>query len=279
MGFRLLVQGNRSHAVRAALVVALLFLLRPGSPPSSRATELPSSARGDAESVREIAAGESVADEFRGQGSHLFEFNLTRGQYVRVSIEKGDLQLTAALLSADRQQLSEHVGRRFGALRFSFVAETDGPAYLRVRSLENDSEARRYELRIDARGVTARDSKAAAASRAFSEADVLRAKWDQASLRAAIAKYSEALSAWADAGDAREQVRTLRGIGECHFILSEYREALGTYLKALSLSRSVSDRAAALDALNDAGYVYVYLGEVRGPPLLRGGALLPGRAP
>jgi tetratricopeptide (TPR) repeat protein len=220
-----------------------------------------SQTKDNAERAREIAAGTPVADEFRGRGSHLFQLNLDAGQYARVVVEKGDLQLSATLLSAERRQLSEHVGRRFGPLRFSFVAEAVGPAFLRIESLENDSDARRYELRVDVRGATEEDRKAAAASRTYSEAEALRAKWDQTSLRAAIVKYTEALTAWKDAGDAGEQVRTLRCIGECHFILSEYREALDAYTQALSLSRSAKDRGAELDALNDAGYVYVYLGD------------------
>ena len=264
MESRVLCRRLRSHAVRRALLAAaVIVLFRPCGPPSSSpGTAAQSTGTKDgAESAREIAAGTPVAGDLRGPDSHLFKLDLTRGQYVRVAVAKGDLQLSATLLSAGRQQLSEYVGRRFGALRFSFVVEADGPAYLRIASLEKDSDARRYELLIDVRGATAEDAEAAAASRAYSEAEALRAKWDQASLRAAVVKYSEALKAWAGAGDIREQVQTLRSIGECHFILSEYREALGAYTKALSLSRRVKDGAAELDALNDAGYVYVYLGE------------------
>lgn len=262
LGFCLPGRQRRQPAGRAALLAAVVFLLlSPGPPSPSRVTARASQTKEDDESAREIAAGTPVAGEFRGRGSHLFQLSLAPGQYVRAVVEKGDLQLSATLLSADRRPLSEHVGRRFGPLRFSFVAEAEGPTFLRIESLENDSDARRYEVRVDVRGATEEDNKAAAASRAYSEAEALRAKWDQMSLRAAIVKYSEALTAWEGAGDAGEQVRTLRGVGECHFILSEYREALDAYTRALSLSRGAKDRGAELDVLNDAGYVYVYLGE------------------
>lgn len=263
MRVRLLGRKRHLPAVRAALLAAAVLLLLPPGPPSpARVTARASQTKDDAESAREIAAGTPVAGEVRGRGSHLFQLSLEPGQYVRVVVEKGDLQLSATLFSADRRQLSEHVDRRFGPLRFSFVTEADTPpVFLRIESLENDSDARRYELRVDVCSATEEGYKAAAASRAYSEAEALRAKWDKTSLSAAIVKYSEALTAWEGVGDASEQLRTLRGIGECHFILSEYRGALDAYTKALSLSRSARDRGAELDALNDAGYVYVYLGE------------------
>jgi CHAT domain-containing protein/tetratricopeptide (TPR) repeat protein len=266
MESRILRRRPRSPAGRRALLAAAaaaVALFRPfGPPPPSRvATAQEPQTKDGAERAREIAAGTPASGDIRGTDSRLFKLRLTRGQYVRVAVEKGDLQLSATRLSADMRQLSEHVGRRFGPLRFSFVAEDDGDTYLRLESLEKDSDARRYELRVEARDATAKDGEAAAASRACSEAEALRAKWDQASLRAALVKYSEALAAWAGAGDGREQAQTLRDIGECHFTLSEYREALDAYTKALSLSRSVGDGGAELDALNDAGYVRVYLGE------------------
>lgn len=264
MGSSVLRRRLRLRAGRHALLAAAaVTLLRPfGPPPPSRVAAAQAAQTKDgAESAREIAAGTPAPGDIRGTDSQLFKLKLTRGQYVRVAVEKADLQLSATRLSADMRQLSEHVGRRFGPLRFSFVAEEDGDEYLRLESLEKDSDARRYELRVEVRAATAKDAGAAAASRAYSEAEALRAKWDQASLRAALVKYSEALEAWAGAGDGREQAQTLRDIGECHFILSEYRAALDAYTKALALSRSAGDGGAELDALNDAGYVRINLGE------------------
>src|SRR5438477_5966814 len=224
IGFRALCRRRRPRAARRALLAAAVFiLLRPfGAPSSSQITTAQSAqTKESVESAREIAAGVPAAGDFRGHDAHLFKLNLAPGQYVRVAVEKGDLQLSATLLSANSQQLSEHVGRRFGPLRFSFVAGAEAPAYLRLESLEKDSDTRRYELRIDMRDATAKDNEAAAASRAYSEAEALRAKWDQTSLRAALVKYSEALTAWASVGDSHEQMQTLRNIGQYHFILSE----------------------------------------------------------
>ncbi len=254
----------RSTALRCILLAAAVLLLCCPFGPFSWMRGDSAHARQDyrAGDAREISAGLPAAGELGGSGSRLFKLDLSEGQYVRVAIDKGDFHLSASLLSADGQVLSDHTSRRFGALRFSFVVGAPGAAYLRLSSLEESPEARHYELRVEAVGpATPKDYEAAAASNAYSEAEALRAKWDQQSLRAAIVKYSEALAAWTSAGDGREGLWALMSVGECHFVLSEYREALDAYTRALSLSRSTGDKPAELDALNDAGYVHVYLGE------------------
>jgi CHAT domain-containing protein len=179
-----------------------------------------------------------------------------------VVVDKGDLQLSAALLSSDGQTLSEHLGQRFGPLRFSHVAAGAGVAYLRLRSMEEEAGARRYALTVESlRGAAARDEAAAAASDAYAEAEALRAKWDGASLRAAADRYATALAYAMRAGDSDLAALSLRGTGDCHFILSEFHESLAAYEQALAFSRSRGDGAAELDALNDSGYACIYLGK------------------
>lgn len=245
------------------LVAAAVFLCQPfGVPCCLQRTSAQAGQTDSAEQARELEAGGTVAGEFGGSDTQLFKLTLSPGQYVRVVVNKEDFHLSASLLSPDRQVISENVSRRFGPLRFSFVVGAQGAAFLRLRSLERDANARRYQLRLEeVRAATARDNQEAAASSAYSEAEVLRAKWEQQSLRAAIARYSEALTIWTSVGNQREQLQTLKDIGECHFILSEYREALDAYTKSLALSQSSGDKLAELDAHNNAGYAHNYLGE------------------
>lgn len=214
------------------------------------------------EQAREVTAGVSVKGELRAKDSHLFKLAVTPGQYVKVVIDKKDFYLSTSLLSASQEVKSEHISRRFGALTFAFISESEGSAYLRLSSLERDAELRSYEFKIEeVRNATTRDRELVVAGNIYSEAEALRAKWDQQSLRAAIAKYSEALAALTSAGNEKAQLQTLRDIGECHFNLSEYAQALEAFTKALSLSQQIRDRAAERDARNDVGYVHVYLGE------------------
>jgi CHAT domain-containing protein len=209
-----------------------------------------------------IKQGQSQGGDLRGLDFHLFKIKATAGQFVRVTVLKNDFHLSASVLSSELQARTKYIGRRYGPLSFSFVVDFQGPVYLRLQSLDTEGEARHYELRIDeVRSATPTDVHAAAASRVYAEADALRFNWDQQSLRSAIAKYSEALPALKLAGDPEGQVRAFRSIGECYFILSEYRSALDVYMKALALSESLKTKQAGLEVQNDVGFVYVYLSD------------------
>ncbi len=244
------------------LFAAVGFLCQRFGPPFSLQTGSAQAATDATDASRELAADTPVVGEFGGSETQLFKLTLSQGEHVRVVVDKGDFQLAASLLSPDRQVISEHVSRRLGPLRFSFIVAARRAAYLRLSSLEKNSAPRRYQLRIEeVRRATPGDQQNAAAADAGAAAEALRAKWDRQSLRSAIAKYSEALNIWTSAGNRGEQLRTLRNIGECHFLMSEYREALAVYMKSLSLSRRSGDNAAELDAHNDVGYVHIYLGE------------------
>lgn len=222
--------------------------------------------------TRELEPGAQAVGQLGASETQLFKLSLGAGQYVRVVVDKGDLRLSAALLSADGQTLSEHLGLRFGPLRFSHVAAGPGVTYLRLRSMEEEAGARRYALTVESvRGADARDEAAAAAAGAYAEAEALRAKWDGASLRAAADRYAAALAHATRAGDGDLAALSLRGAGDCHFILSEFRESLAAYEQALALSRGGGDGAAELEALNDSGYAHIYLG--RNDAALRQSAL------
>lgn len=244
-------------ARRSILALAIIVLLQPLDRFCER-----SSAQSPVEQAREVTAGVPVKGELRAKDSHLFKLAVSPRQYVKVTIQKKDFHLSASILSPDQQIQSEHASRRFGALSFAFISEPGGTAYLRLSSLEKEAEPRSYELKLDeVREATTEDRNLVVAENLYSEAEALRAKWDQESLRAAIAKYSEALAAFTSVGNQKAQVQTLRDIGECHFILSEYAPALEAFTRALSLSQQIKDKATSLDARNDVGYVHVYLGE------------------
>ena len=225
----------------------------------------------DAQQARELVSGESVSGDLRSSDSVLFKISVSRERPVRVTVKKktSTSQLQYSPLTKNRAPSTSAVASECSVSRLSVKPE--GTVYLQVKSLEKDSIPRQYVLKIeDVRDATTKDYEAARASLAYSEAEALRAKWDQQSFRSAIAKYSEALIMWERAGDSQEQLQTLKRIGECHFLLSDYRAALDAHMKAVSLSQSLGNMEAELDALNDAGYVHIYLGEkTEGAPILR----------
>ncbi len=245
---------RRKCARRATLLLAAALLLcaRTGTRQHAAGPE----------PAREVAPGAPAAGDLGGADSHLFKIDSAAGHFVRVAVDKRDFQLSATLVSEDGRTISEHVSRRYGTLRLSFVNVEGGAAYLRLRSLESDGAPRRYELRVEEeRPAAGADSERAAASDSYARAEALRERWDRDSLLAAVEAYADSSARAARAGDLAAEAEAERGAGECRFIMSEYREALAAHEKALDILRRLGDAAGEVDALNDVGYDLAYLGE------------------
>lgn len=111
------------------------------------------------------------------------------------------------------------------------------------------------QLFVAAAAASANDYEGGAKS--FTEAEELRARWEQQALRDSIEKYKEAASQWNSIAPDKAIV-ALRSAGDIYFMLSEYSSALKEYQTALSLSRDLVER---LELLNSMGYVYIFLGQ------------------
>jgi CHAT domain-containing protein/tetratricopeptide (TPR) repeat protein len=92
------------------------------------------------------------------------------------------------------------------------------------------------------------------ARKLFAEAEALRAQEKPEALRAALAKYQEALALWQAAGNRREEVNTLNCMGLAYESLNEYR-------KALPLLEAVKDDRLEATTLSLAGMAHLILGE------------------
>ena len=104
-------------------------------------------------------------------------------------------------------------------------------------------------------------NRAAAAERAFTEADRLYQQGTAQSLGKAIAKWEEALKLYREAGDRRGEANTLTNIGQVYSDLEEQQKALEYYSQSLPLSRAVGDRKQEATILNSIGSAYSYLGQ------------------
>jgi CHAT domain-containing protein/tetratricopeptide (TPR) repeat protein len=186
---------------------------------------------------------------------------LAAGQYLGVSIAKSDLQLMVTLSAPGGTKSFEVMNRRYGPLFISVIAEEPGAYRLDVRSLEQDVLNAHYELSVDEiRDSKAIDHQSESAFRNYTEAEMLRASWEEKPLREAIRRYTTASIGWLPIGKHREATQALEDAGDTYFILSEYKSALALYNKALEVSRAADDLLGEMNALNSIGYVYVYLG-------------------
>jgi hypothetical protein len=105
----------RVDAARLALLAALIFLCVTSGTHSRGAGAQSPEAEGP-ERARVLAPGVPFAGDLGGTDSHLFKLDAGRGRYVRVLLDKKDFHLSATLLSADGQVLSEYVSRRYGVM-------------------------------------------------------------------------------------------------------------------------------------------------------------------
>jgi CHAT domain-containing protein/tetratricopeptide (TPR) repeat protein len=109
--------------------------------------------------------------------------------------------------------------------------------------------------RAQLKGRTARTRNSDSASKAFAEANRLRAEWKKAALLAAIAKYQNALTYWQASGDERTAL-ALRGIGEAHKMLGHNQKAISFFSLALRVAETRSDHELQIGVLNSIAYAY-----------------------
>ncbi len=101
----------------------------------------------------------------------------------------------------------------------------------------------------------------AGAENLFEEAETLLEQGTAESLKAAIEKFSEALSLFRAAGDNSGEARALHQIGFICDSLGEKQKALDYYRQALPLRRAVGDRLGEAITLSNISNLYDSLGE------------------
>lgn len=200
---------------------------------------------------REIAAGAKEG----------FEISLSQNQFLRISIDKGDLALSIILYGPTGEKLLEHISQEFEVVEISHPANLAGNYKVELTSREK-SGTRRYEIRVQPLiTVTAADRKDSEARQAMASAEVLRASWLKSSLQQAIADFDKAALIWITARDDSNAARAKLRSADISFHLSEYREALKRYQDSALLARKANDRWAEARASSRIARVHSYLGD------------------
>jgi CHAT domain-containing protein len=209
---------------------------------------------------RQLKPGTSISQEMPGQHSQLFEITLEANQYLRLSIQKGDLNISLTIYGPSGEKLVECTDHEYRPLEASLVTASTGSHKLVVKSLEQNPALRRYEVLLE-RGVRIQPSSLEdhRALTAFSEADKLLAEWNESSLRKAIQKFKEASFAWRGSRPNRS-IEALRGAADVHFILGEYNEAIDLNRQAVKESEKIGARLKAFEAVGALGRVYSLVG-------------------
>lgn len=209
---------------------------------------------------RALTPSEVVSDTVAAGEARVYALDMAAGQQAHVEVMKGDAKLKVSVCAQPESPCLELIGRRYGKVDLYFSSDAPARYSVEIRSMEADAAERSYRLRLaDVNGAAPR-RELDDATRMEADAESLRDRQDKDSQLAAASKYDEAQRLWESAGEFGRAAETLCEIGDIYLSLSQYRQAMSFYEKALSLSER-GDPLARLAALNGIGYTYVSQGE------------------
>ena len=208
-----------------------------------------------------VALGTPITAEIYPQQTKTFEFSTASNEYVHISIEKGDLRLSAVVYDREHQKYADITSQCYEAVETSFISRGTGTYRLEIRSLEIEQGARRFQIRIHSAPIGSSDVKEVAAHHLVASASRLGGEWNATSLREAIARYVEARSLWQSVKKPREAANASLKAGEIHFALGEYRQSLSCLQHAASDLRKVNDLVGESRAFSRSAQIYSLLGD------------------
>jgi CHAT domain-containing protein len=209
-----------------------------------------------------LQSGSTYTREIQPQESHLFELTLAADQLVPLTVSAGDLNFAVRFVAPGGDTLAEVEHRRYGALSCQFVARGAGQYKLLLTSLELNTRAREYQLKVaQIRTARRREQEEARAASAFWQAEAARFRWERDDLALAAKQYAAAGLAWRQHGRWAGATTARQRLAEVRFVQADYAGALRAYQEAARFGERAGDSVLTLTQLNNVGYVHVYLGD------------------
>jgi tetratricopeptide (TPR) repeat protein/CHAT domain-containing protein len=202
--------------------------------------------------------GKPIERELSGGQSHSYQITVAAGQYMHVVVDQRGIDVVVTLYAPDGKRLTEvdSPNGAHGPEPVSLIAETNGTYRLEVRSLEENAEPGKYEVKIEAlRQATPLDSYRVRAEKNYIDGWNLYAQGTAESLRRAADKLPRALTDWRAVGDQRREAETLSRIGLVYDLLGLKQKALQCFNDALPIIRGLSDRREEASTLTSIGAV------------------------
>ncbi len=226
---------------------------------------LNASAQG-AQEMGALSKDAPVEREIAGGQAHSYRLTLAPEQFLSVVVEAKNADTFATVYAPDGRPILEarNLFDTAKPERVFLIAESQGDYRIEVRALGPETERGRYVIRIEQwRIATSRDRDLVVAARAFAEAETLHAKRTAEAMRAASAKYEEALPLFRAADDRLGEADTLHNLANIHFSLGNPAKAIEHLNAALPLYRSLNDRHSEAVALQGIGLMSNLLGDWR----------------
>ena len=208
-----------------------------------------------------LVAGASFTREIGPKQEQDFDFQLAAGQLISFTLQTSDPNLLLRVISKTGDTLLELPHRKYGPLKWNFIAGETGHFLLRIVSLETNPPDRSYRLEVDQiRASTAADQRLALAYSDFYRAETLRIKWDSQELKRALQDYQLAATAFMAQKQFAAASVASQAMAEVHFNQGNYKDAFTFCNEALRTGRMANDPLLILDGLNNLAYVHITQG-------------------
>lgn len=215
-----------------------------------------------AQNDESLVPGSSIVRQISGGETQTFQISLRPGQLLRLSIEKGDLNVSSRLYRPTGQKYFELRSRFYEPLDLSIAAWTEGIYKLEITSLETEKRSRSFELKTEAlRATTPTDVEEEAARVAMAAGSVSRAEWKESSLRKAIEKYRSAEATWVSVRNFEKATEAAVAAGEVYLLLGDHRAALECFQRAANEIKRTSNQLAHSLVLSRLSRVWSLLGD------------------
>lgn len=250
-----------TRALRCALLVIVLF-----SGAWHKTNARPAQAQQGGEATR-LEQGQPVERELAGGKAQTYLIKLEAGQFLRAVVEQRGIDVAVRLYAPGGQQLLEvdSPNGTEGPEPVSLIASVAGDYKLEVISPAAEVAPGRYVVSItELRVATDADRTLAAAEKALSEGEGLRAQGTLESLKSAIRKFEEATALFHSLGGLQPgEASAINNIGEIYFGFGERQKALEYFKQGLALRRSLKDQAGEALMLNNVAVATQALGNMQ----------------
>lgn len=238
----------------AAVGVLVCFLLFP----SARANPAAGAAGQEPQvEVRRLEPGRAVEGELAVHAAHIYQLNLSAGQFLRFTISavNPNTNINLTVIGPDGGRVEELSGPVCPIALFSlyFLPVLSGPYALRLELSHSDAAPEAYKVQIDElRELTDQDKTRTAANQALAAAYRLSGEDSPASKQQSAQKFEEAIEVFRAAGDRRGEGETFQALSFRSFVARDYQEAVDYIRQAQAIWHALADygrEAATLESM------------------------------
>src|SRR5687768_6143266 len=190
---------------------------------------------------------------------------LRAGDYVRLAVAEKSEGINISLVDPEGQLISGPVNPVSAetTVRVSAIADRDGLYRLEVRPMKSSKSAIGYVASIEElRAAVESDKPRVAGERLVTEAEKLRAEGSAANLRAAQARYDEAIRLFQTAGDRKMLAITYHLCGLVHDYLNEFKASAECYERGIAVRKEDGDARAEGETHANVAPVYRQTGDL-----------------